>query len=81
MHFSKQSVSKFRAFVEATYPALMAVLWVWFEPFGRNHYLSNAFIALNIMLLIWVVYVEGAPSHRATDVRDGSIDDIEGKPP
>ena len=62
MHFSKHSVSKLRAFVEATYPAIMAVLWVWFEPFGRNHYLSNAFIALNIMLLIWVVYVEGAPS-------------------
>ncbi len=62
MHLSKPSISKSRAFVEATYPTLMALLWVWFEPFGRNHYLSNAFIALNMMLLVWVVYVEGAPS-------------------
>lgn len=68
MNYSKNSVSKSRAFIEATYPALMVILWVWFEPFGRNHYISNAFIALNIVILLGIVYVEGAPSLKESGI-------------
>jgi hypothetical protein len=50
--------NKIRAFIEATYPAFITIWWVWAEPFGRSHYLSNAFIALNILFIAFIVYIE-----------------------
>ena len=56
----KSNPKKIRAFIEATYPAFITMWWVWVEPFGRNHYLSNAFIALNILFIAFIGYIEGS---------------------
>ena len=58
----KSNQKKIRAFIEATYPAFITIWWVWTEPFGRNHYLSNAFIALNILCIAFIGYIEGSPT-------------------
>lgn len=58
----KSKPRKIRAFIEATYPAFITMWWVWVEPFGRNHYLSNAFIALNILCIAFIGYIESSPT-------------------
>lgn len=55
-------ISKLRAFLEATYPTVAILLWVWFEPLGRSHFVNNLFIAVNIFLLFAIIRSEGLPT-------------------
>ncbi len=68
MAYCKTSPIRLKALLEATYPFALTLIWVWAEPFGRSHYVSNAFLALNIVLLGAIVKKDGLPTWQEAGV-------------
>lgn len=62
MKLYKPSINRTRALLEASYPAVITLIWIWAEPIGHDHYLNNAFLAVNLVILVSVIYIEGLPT-------------------